>query len=95
MTKFRFAAVSAAACVLAVGLSACGTTGLSAANQDAIAAAIAAKSPYCGGTVQLNAGVGGLAGTGTGITNNMQLTCPAQPYPSAAAPAAGAAASSK
>jgi hypothetical protein len=68
----------AAGVTLACGLCGCGT--ISQANQDIIAQAIAAKIPYCSGDVQIDAGIGGIAGTGTGIKNSGQLHCPGKPY---------------
>lgn len=72
-----------------IALSGC-AGGISAANQDVIAQAVAAKIPYCSGDIQISAGIGGIAGTGTGITNNGQLHCPGASYP-APAPAPPAA----
>lgn len=70
-----------AGCTLAaVALSACGTTSMTPATQDAFNQALVDKIRHCGGTIQINAGAGGLAGTGTGISNSAQLTCPAEPY---------------
>jgi hypothetical protein len=71
-------AIFAGGALACVALSGCGT--ISAANQDAMAQAIAAKIPYCSGDLQIDAGIGGIAGTGTGIKNSGQLHCPGKPY---------------
>jgi hypothetical protein len=75
-------AVSALA--VACALSGCA----SSATRDAIAQAVAEKIPYCSGDIQVAAGIGGIAGTGTGLTNNGQLHCPGKPYEATVTPGA-------
>ena len=81
--KLAALAVVAIAAVSSIGLTGCMTSKLTAASQDKLTEALVDKIAHCSGTVQINAGLGGLAGAGTGITNNAQLTCQGQPYPTA------------
>jgi len=69
------------AAVLAAALStaACSTV----ANQSPVTQAIASGLPHCHVTGSINAGAGGLAGTGTGLAQNFTFDCPAQPWASA------------
>lgn len=72
-------ALLASACALA--LSGCvSTEDLSPETREALAKALAEKIPHCSGDVQIDAGLGGLAGIGTGVRNSAQLHCPGQPY---------------
>ncbi len=84
MKKILLAAGVAAT---AVALSGCTSLGKA---DPAITKAIADKIPYCSGDIQFDAGLGGIAGTGTGLKNSAQLHCPGQVYPApaGAAPAA-------
>lgn len=82
LMKLAALAIVAAAVVSSVGLTGCLSNRLSEASQDKLTAALVDKIAHCSGTVQINAGLGGLAGAGTGIANNAQLTCVGQPYAS-------------
>lgn len=75
----------ALACAAAAALSACTTT--SATATAPITKAVADGLPHCHITGSFNAGVGGLAGTGTGAAQNFTFDCPGQPWAANATPA--------
>lgn len=78
----RIVCVAAVAAVAALGLSACSTTSQQAMAP--ITQAVAQGMPHCHISGSLNAGAGGLAGTGTGIAQNFTFDCPAQPWSNSA-----------
>jgi hypothetical protein len=78
--------IAGCALVAAFALSGCTT-----ANSTALAPitnAVAAQIPHCHIGGSLNAGVGGIAGTGSGLTQTLTFDCLAAPYPAPDAPAA-------
>jgi hypothetical protein len=68
-----------------LGLCGCGTVDPQAVAP--ITEAITAGLPHCHISGSLNAGAGGLAGSGTGVAQYVTFDCPGQPWtaPSAAA----------
>lgn len=62
----------------AATLSGCTTANIQAMAP--ITQAVAQGMPHCHISGSLNAGAGGLAGTGTGVAQNFTFDCPAQPW---------------
>jgi hypothetical protein len=74
MKTILFAGLALAACI---GMSGCTTT-----NQQTMAPVVQAVAdglPRCHISGSINSGVGGIAGTGTGVAQNFTFDCPAAP----------------
>lgn len=84
---------------LAIGLSGCAGFGfdvdhrttpqaqkLAAEGKAAFDKALAARLEHCQLNGQIGAGLGGIAGAGTGFSATGSFNCPAKPYPTDPAP---------